>query len=123
MCTSASILPIASHAQSGKQAPERRFSEVWGFCDGCLPHSIAAHATLVVGNPLVDISKGWISLEYLVLLGIAFLFPCWGMITLLTVEMCIALVEPIAHLYYFSIHDALFSIRYLLYIPVHRLTG
>jgi hypothetical protein len=67
--------------------------------------------------------RGWINLEYLVLLGIAFLFPSWGMITLLTVEMCIALVEPIAHLYYFSIHDALFSIRYLRYIPVHRLIG
>ena len=67
--------------------------------------------------------RGWINLEYLVLLGIAFLFPSWGTITLLTVEMCIALVEPIAHLYYFSIHDALFSIRYLRYIPVHRLIG
>lgn len=65
--------------------------------------------------------RGWINLEYLVLLGIAFLFPSWWTITLLTVEMCIALVEPIASLYYISPRDTLPSIRYLLLLPAPRL--
>jgi phosphoglycerol transferase MdoB-like AlkP superfamily enzyme len=67
--------------------------------------------------------RGWVNLEYLVLLGIAFLFPSWWTITLLTVEMCIALVEPIAELYYFSPRDTLLSIRYLLLLPAPRLIG
>jgi len=65
--------------------------------------------------------RGWINLEYLVLLGIAFLFPSWWTITLLTTEMCIALVEPVASLYYIAPRDVLPSIRYLLWLPAPRL--
>jgi len=86
------------------------------FCGGCLPDSLLPTLLWLWETHSWVFLRGWINLEYLVLLGIAFLFPSWGTITLLTVEMCIALVEPIAHLYYFSIHDALFSIRYLRYI-------
>jgi hypothetical protein len=68
-------------------------------------------------------SRGWINLEYMVLLGIAFLFPSWWTITLLTLELCIALVEPIAFFFYFTPYDALLSVRYLLFISAHRLIG
>ena len=65
--------------------------------------------------------RGWVNLEYLALLCIALLWPSWGTVGLLTAEMCFALVEPIAHLYYFHSGDILFSLRYLKFIPVHRL--
>jgi hypothetical protein len=76
---------------------------------------LATHSTMYF--------RGWINLEYLVLLGIAFLFPSWWTITLLTVEMCVTLVEPIGQLYYFSPRDMLLSVHYLLLIPVPRLIG
>jgi hypothetical protein len=67
--------------------------------------------------------RGWINIEYLLLLGIAYLFPSWGTIALLTAEMCVAMVEPIAHLYYFSQNNALHYVLYLQYIPIYRLIG
>src|SRR5258708_16322073 len=61
--------------------------------------------------------------EYLLLLSVAVLFPSRAMITLLTVELTIALIEPIAHLYYFSPADTIYSLRYLLLIPAPRLAA
>jgi hypothetical protein len=65
--------------------------------------------------------RGWINLEYLVLLGVAILLPNWGTFLLVTAEMCVALVEPFAHLYYFHPGDILPSLRYLALLPVPRL--
>jgi Sulfatase len=67
--------------------------------------------------------RGWINAEYLLLLALALLFPSWGMLVVLTVELTISLIEPIAHLYYFSPADLVFSFRYLLWIPPARLAG
>jgi hypothetical protein len=67
--------------------------------------------------------RGWINAEYLVILAIALLIPGWVMVCVLTVELSIALIEPIAHLYYFSPIDAIWSIRYLILMPHMRLVG
>jgi uncharacterized protein YodC (DUF2158 family) len=117
------MLPIEFHAPTEIPAREGWLSGVWRFVVAALliPQlptllwCLATHSTVYF--------RGWINLEYLVLLGIAFLFPSWWTITLLTVEMCIALVEPIATLYYISPRDALPSIRYLLLLPAPRLIG
>jgi hypothetical protein len=65
--------------------------------------------------------RGWINAEYLLLLSVAVLFPSRGMIALLTAELTVSLIEPIAHLYYFSPADTISSLRYLLLIPAPRL--
>lgn len=65
--------------------------------------------------------RGWINSEYLILLAIAFLFPNWSMVGVLTAELTFALIEPISHLYYFSPEDAISSLRYLAYLPPYRL--
>ena len=66
-------------------------------------------------------TRGHLNVEYLFLFAVALLYPGWKMASVLTAELLIALVEPIAHLYYFSPSDALFSLGYLRYIPVGRL--
>ncbi|HWG18407.1 MAG TPA: sulfatase-like hydrolase/transferase [Acidobacteriaceae bacterium] len=66
--------------------------------------------------------RGWINIEYLVLLCVALLWPSWLTLGLLTAEMCLALLEPVAHLYYFHPGDVLFSLRYLRFLPAVRLT-
>ncbi|MGD0798287.1 MAG: sulfatase-like hydrolase/transferase [Acidobacteriaceae bacterium] len=67
--------------------------------------------------------RGWINLEYLALLGVALLWPCWGTVALLVGEMCVALAEPLARIYYFSPGDMLRSVRFVLQIPGQRLMG
>jgi len=67
--------------------------------------------------------RGWINAEYLCLLAVALLFPCWATCALLTIELSIALVEPIAHLYFYSLADAVSSFGYLLLLSPQRLAG
>jgi hypothetical protein len=67
--------------------------------------------------------RGWIDAEYLTLLCVALLFPSWGAILVLTADLTVALVEPVAHLYYFSVADTFLSFRYLFLIPAHRLAA
>lgn len=67
--------------------------------------------------------RGFVNIEYLALFAVALLFPNWGTIAALTAELTIALVEPLAHLYYFSPADALRSFRYLALVPTHVLLG
>jgi hypothetical protein len=67
--------------------------------------------------------RGWINVEYLLLLYVMLLFPCRWMIALLAGELAISLIEPIAHLYYFSPADAVFSLKYLSLISNFRLAG
>jgi hypothetical protein len=67
--------------------------------------------------------RGWINAEYLLLLSVAVLFPSRRMIALLTAELAASLIEPIAHLYYFSPADTIHSLRYLLLIPFPRLAA
>jgi hypothetical protein len=66
-------------------------------------------------------SRGYLNVEYLLLFAVAVLYPGWKMACVLTAELLVALLEPIAHLYYFSPSDALFSLGYLRYIPDKRL--
>lgn len=65
--------------------------------------------------------RGYINAEYLTLLAVALIFPNWLSISLVTLELTVSLVEPIAHLYYFSPGDALASLKYLSFIPHHLL--
>jgi hypothetical protein len=65
--------------------------------------------------------RGWFNLEYFLLLSLALLYPSVLMVALLTTELTIALIEPIGHLYYFSLADTVISLRYLLLIPSSRL--
>jgi hypothetical protein len=67
--------------------------------------------------------RGGVNAEYLVLLGIALAYPCWGTIAFLIAEMVVALGEPIAHLYYFSPEDMVRSAVFVLQIPAPRLAG
>jgi hypothetical protein len=67
--------------------------------------------------------KGWVNAEYLVLLGIALVYPCWGTIAVLIAEMCVALAEPLARLYYFSPRDMVRSVAFLWQLPGNRLVG
>ncbi len=67
--------------------------------------------------------RGWINAEYILLLCAALLVPSVWMIGLLTLELIIALLEPAAHLYYFSPSDAVLSLQYLSLIPAPRLAG
>ena len=83
----------------GRELPrEHGFSEIWRFVTAAFLIPLLPTLLWWWETRSWIYLRGWINLEYLVLLGIAFLFPSWGTITLLTVEMCIALVEPIAHL-------------------------
>ena len=65
--------------------------------------------------------RGWVNAEFILLLALALWIPSSGMIALLTAELTLSLIEPIAHLYYFSPADALLSMKYLLLIPTSRL--
>jgi hypothetical protein len=51
------------------------------------------------------------------------LYPCWATTVLLVAEMCVALAEPVAHLYYFSPGDMLRSVAFVWQIPGPRLAG
>jgi hypothetical protein len=65
--------------------------------------------------------RGFVNIEYLLLFAVACLYPSWLTIGALTVELTIALLEPLAHLYYFSPADAIRSFRYLAFVPPHLL--
>jgi hypothetical protein len=65
--------------------------------------------------------RGLVNIEYLLLFSVALIFPNWLTVTALTAELTIALVEPLAHLYYFSPADAFRSFRYLAFVPPHVL--
>lgn len=67
--------------------------------------------------------RGWLNVEYFLLLAVTLIFPSWPMLTLLLVELTASLIEPVAHLYYFSPADAISSLRYLSLLPAWRLVG
>ncbi len=67
--------------------------------------------------------RGWINVEFLLLFAVALLRPDWGTATLLLADLTLAVLEPLARLYYFSPGDALVSLRYLDLLPMHRLLG
>ena len=67
--------------------------------------------------------RGFVNIEYLLLFAVALVFPNRLTLTALTAELTIALVEPLAHLYYFSLADAIRSFRYLSFVPPHVLLG
>ena len=118
---SSSGLPIGFHAPTEMPAREGWLSGIWRFVVAALLIPQLPTLLWCMATQSTVYFRGWINLEYLVLLGIAFLFPSWWTITLLTTEMCIALVEPVASLYYIAPRDVLPSIRYLLWLPAPRL--
>ena len=65
--------------------------------------------------------RGWVNVEYLAVLSLAAVMPNWITFGLATIEMSLALIEPIAHLYYFHLSDVLSSLRYLGFLPPRRL--
>ena len=119
--TTLDTLPIESTLEGRVLPFQGAISEAWRFVVAALLIPLLPTLLWFWQSHSWLYLRGWIDMDYMLLLGIAFLYPSRAMIGVLTAEMCIALLEPIAHLFYFSPSSALLSLRYLQYIPLQRL--
>ena len=78
-------------------------------------------ATVLLFGPTTQFFRGWLNLEFCLIVGAYVYVRRWPVLILLAFEIVVDLVEPVAHVFYFTPSDALDALKFLSVLPTHRL--